>query len=96
MYFFTLFYYIILQKLFACCHELQVNKADRTEVDVVTHCDELQVNKANKTEVEVVTHCDELQVNKADRTEVEVVTHCDELPPLQFYRPYSLVVHHSE
>jgi hypothetical protein len=54
-------------------HELQVNKADRTEVEVVPHCDELQVDKANKTEVEVVTHCDELQVNKADRTEVEVV-----------------------
>jgi hypothetical protein len=56
------------------------------------------VDKANRTEVEVVTNCDELQVNKADRTEVEVVTHCDsgELPPLHFYRPYSLVVHHSE
>jgi hypothetical protein len=57
------------------------------------------VNKANKTEVEVVTHCDELQVNKADRTEVEVVPHCDELQvdkALQFYQPYSLVVHHSE
>jgi hypothetical protein len=41
--------------------------------------------------VEVVTNCDELQVNKSDRTEVEIVTHW-----LQFYRPYSLVVHHSE
>jgi outer membrane protein OmpA-like peptidoglycan-associated protein len=56
----------------------EVDKADGTEVDVVTHCDELQVDKANRTEVEVVTNCDELQVNKSDRTEVEVVTHCDE------------------
>ena len=55
MYFFTLFYYIILQKLFAYCHELQVNKADRTEVDVITYCDELQVDKANRTEVDVVS-----------------------------------------
>jgi hypothetical protein len=38
---------MLLQKLFAYCHELQVNKADRTEVDVVTHCDELQVNKVH-------------------------------------------------
>ena len=74
MYFFTLFYYIILQKLFAYCHELQVNKADRTEVDVVTYCDELQVNKVDRTEVNVVTHCDELQVDKANRTEVDVVS----------------------
>jgi hypothetical protein len=36
------------------CDELQVDKADRTEVDIVTHCDELQVDKANRTEVEVV------------------------------------------
>jgi hypothetical protein len=66
---------------------------------VVTHCNELQVNKVNRIEVEVVIHCNELQVNKVNRTEVEVVTHCNELqelPPLQFYRPYSLVVHHSE
>ena len=55
MYFFTLFYYIILQKLFAYCDELQVNKVDRTEVNVVTHCDELQVDKANRTEVDVVS-----------------------------------------
>jgi hypothetical protein len=65
-----------------------VNKADITEVEVVTHCDELQVDKADITEVEVVTHCDELQVDKADRTEVE--------DPHQLYRPYPLVVHHSE
>jgi outer membrane protein OmpA-like peptidoglycan-associated protein len=38
----------------------EVDKADGTEVDVVTHCDELQVDKANRTEVEVVTHCDEI------------------------------------
>jgi hypothetical protein len=63
-------YINLLQKLFACCHELQVNKADRTEVDVVTYCDELQVNKVDRTEVNVVTHCDELQVNKVHRTEV--------------------------
>jgi outer membrane protein OmpA-like peptidoglycan-associated protein len=60
-----------------------VNKSDRTEVEVVTHCDELQVDKSDRTEVEIVTHCDELQVDKANKTEV-------------FYRPYSLVVHHSE
>ena len=61
MYFFTLFYYIILQKLFAYCDELQVNKADRTEV-----CDELQVNKADRN--------DELRVNKAGIAEVDVVS----------------------
>jgi hypothetical protein len=44
-----------------------VNKADRTEVEVVPHCDELQVDMADRTEVEVVTHCDELQVDKANR-----------------------------
>ena len=33
----------------------QVDKADRTEVEVVTHCDELQVNKANRNEVDVVS-----------------------------------------
>jgi hypothetical protein len=38
-----------------------VDKADRTEVDVVTHCDELQVDNADRPEMEVVTHCDELQ-----------------------------------
>jgi hypothetical protein len=32
----------------------QVDKADRTEVEVVTHCDELQVNKANRKEVDIV------------------------------------------
>ena len=32
----------------------QVDKADRTEVEVVTHCDELQVNKANRNEVDIV------------------------------------------
>jgi hypothetical protein len=53
-------------------------KADRNEVDVVTHCNELQVNKVNRIEVEVVIHCNELQVNKVNRTEVEVVTHCNE------------------
>jgi hypothetical protein len=53
-----------LQKLFAYCDELQVNKADRTEVDLVTYCDELQVNKSDRTDVDVVTHCDELQVDK--------------------------------
>jgi hypothetical protein len=42
------------------CDELQVNKANKTEVEVVTHCDELQVNKADRTEVKVVPHCDEL------------------------------------
>jgi hypothetical protein len=46
------------------CDELQVDKANKTEVEVVTHCDELQVNKVDRTEVEVVTHCNELQVNK--------------------------------
>jgi hypothetical protein len=47
-----------------------VDKANRTEVGVVTNCDELQVNKADRTEVEIVTHCDELQVDKANKTEV--------------------------
>jgi hypothetical protein len=42
-------------------NELQVDKTNRTEVEVVTHCDELQVDKTNRTEVEVITHCDELQ-----------------------------------
>jgi hypothetical protein len=32
-----------------------IDKADRTEVDVVTHCDELQVDKADRTEVDVVS-----------------------------------------
>jgi hypothetical protein len=34
------------------CDELQVNKADGTEVEVVPHCDELQMNTADRTEVE--------------------------------------------
>jgi hypothetical protein len=34
------------------CDELQMDKANRTEVEVVTHCDELQVDKADRTEVE--------------------------------------------
>jgi len=71
---FNVFFYIILLYYFAYCHELQVNKADRTEVDVVTYCDELQVNKGDGTEVNVVTYCDELQVDKANRTEVDVVS----------------------
>jgi hypothetical protein len=33
----------------------QVDKADRTEVEVVTYCDELQVNEADRTEVNVVS-----------------------------------------
>jgi hypothetical protein len=33
----------------------QVDKADRTEVDIVTSCDELQVNEADRTEVNVVS-----------------------------------------
>jgi hypothetical protein len=57
------------------CDELQVNKADRNEVEVVPHCDELQVNKADRTEVEVVTHCDELQVNKKFLKILEICFH---------------------
>jgi hypothetical protein len=45
--------------------ELQVNKADGTEVGIATYCDELQVNNADRTEGAVATYSDELQVNNA-------------------------------
>jgi hypothetical protein len=40
----------------------QVDKADRTEVEVVTHCDELQVNKANRKEVDIVSYIAETAI----------------------------------
>jgi hypothetical protein len=39
-----------------------VDKADRTEVEVVTHCDELQVNKANRKEVDIVSYIAETAI----------------------------------
>ena len=33
----------------------QVDKADRTDMDIVTYCDELHVNEADRTEVDVVS-----------------------------------------